>query len=86
MAVRLAELRQSLRLTQAELADLAGVRQANISRIEGRDDILVGTLARIVAALGARLSIRACFPDGKERELEFNSMTAALADLPAKSR
>jgi DNA-binding XRE family transcriptional regulator len=70
-AVRLAELRQSRGLSQAELAERVGVKQANISRIEGRDDLKVSTLAKLVAAMGATLSIRARFPDGTERELEF---------------
>ena len=69
-AVRLAELRQILGLSQGELAERTGVGQANISRIEGRDDLKISTLARIVEALGASLSIRARFPDGVERELE----------------
>jgi DNA-binding Xre family transcriptional regulator len=70
-AVRLAELRQSRGLSQAELAERVGVKQANISRIEGRDDLKVSTLAKVVEAMGATLSIRARFPDGTERELEF---------------
>ena len=70
-AVRLAELRQSRGLSQAEVAGRAGVKQANISRIEGREDLKISTLARVVAAMGATLSIRAKFPDGTERELEF---------------
>jgi DNA-binding XRE family transcriptional regulator len=69
-AVRLAELRQMLGLSQGELAERTGVRQANISRIESRSDLKVSTLAKIVAAMGASLSIRARFPDGSERELE----------------
>jgi DNA-binding XRE family transcriptional regulator len=69
-AVRLAELRQLLGLSQGELAERTGVGQANISRIESRGDLMVSTLAKIVAAMGASLSIRARFPDGSERELE----------------
>ena len=69
-AVRLAELRQYLGISQQELAERAGVGQANISRIEGRDDLKISTLARVVEAMGASLSIRARFPDGVERELE----------------
>ncbi len=69
-AVRLAELRQGLGISQADLAARAGVRQANISRIESRDDLKISTLARIVEAMGASLSIRARFPDGMERELD----------------
>jgi len=69
-AVRLAELRHLLGVSQEELASRAGVGQANISRIESRGDLKVSTLARIVEALGGSLSIRARLPDGSERELE----------------
>jgi DNA-binding XRE family transcriptional regulator len=69
-AVRLAELRQILGISQEELAERAGVGQANISRIESRGDLKISTLARVVEAMGASLSIRARFPDGIERELE----------------
>jgi DNA-binding XRE family transcriptional regulator len=75
MAVRLAELRQGRGLTQEELAERAGVKQANISRIEGRGDVLVSTLAKVVSAMGGTLSIRARFPDGTERELDFGTTT-----------
>jgi transcriptional regulator with XRE-family HTH domain len=68
-AVRLAELRQVRKLSQAEVAGRAGIKQAAIARIEGRDDILLSTLYRIVSAMGGRLSIRAEFPDGTGREL-----------------
>jgi DNA-binding XRE family transcriptional regulator len=83
--VRLAELRQGRGLSQAEVAERAGVKQANISRIEGRDDLKVSTLARVVAAMGGTLSIRAMFPDGTERELDFGGgWGLALPDRPAR--
>ena len=69
-AVRLAELRQYRGISQAELAERAGVGQANISRIEGRDDLKISTLVKVVEAMGGSLSIRARFPDGVEKELE----------------
>src|SRR5690349_1973096 len=46
--VRLSELRQLRGLSQAEVAERAGVRQANVSRIERRGDVLLTTLGRIV--------------------------------------
>ena len=74
LIVRLAELRQSRGLSQAELAEQIGVKQANVSRIEGRgDDIRVDTLARIVAAMGGTLAILARFPDGTEREIRLGT-------------
>lgn len=67
--VRLGELRQLRGLSQAELAERAGVRQANVSRIERRGDVLLTTLGRIVGGMGGSLSVRATFPDGTEREI-----------------
>ena len=85
-AVRLAELRRQRRLTQDELAERVGVKQSNIARMEGRDDIMVSTLSRVIAAMGAKLSMRACFPDGTERELAFESMTAPAPDLSTSAK
>jgi len=69
LAVRLAELRQARGLTQAELAERAGLAQGNLSRAENQDDMKIGTLQRIVTAMGASLSIVARFPDGSDWEL-----------------
>lgn len=71
LAVRLAELRQLRGLSQEELAEHAGMGQANLSRIESRDDVLISTLARILAAMGASLSIHAHFPKGKRADFEI---------------
>jgi transcriptional regulator with XRE-family HTH domain len=89
-AVRLAELRQLRGLSQGELAERAGVGQANVSRIEGRADFKVSTLARVVAALGGSLVLLARFPDGTERELQVGgrpgSPTAEGAPRKARRR
>jgi DNA-binding Xre family transcriptional regulator len=70
LAVRLAELRQARGLSQAELAERAGLAQANLSRVENQDDMKLGTLQKIVTAMGASLSIVAKFPDGSNWELK----------------
>jgi DNA-binding Xre family transcriptional regulator len=69
LAVRLAELRQARSLSQAELAERAGLTQANLSRVENQDDMKLGTLQKIVTAMAASLSIVAKFPDGSNWEL-----------------
>jgi DNA-binding Xre family transcriptional regulator len=69
LPVRLAELRQARGLTQTELAERAGLAQANLSRVENQDDMKLGTLQKIVTAMGASLSIVAKFPDGSNWEL-----------------
>lgn len=62
-AVRLNELRQRRRQTQADLADLLGTTQANISRIEHSDNLYLRTLNEYVEGLGGRLEINAVFDD-----------------------
>jgi DNA-binding XRE family transcriptional regulator len=49
----LAEIRKFAAQTQSELADRMGIGQAAVSRIEGRDDLLLSTLAEYAAAAGA---------------------------------
>lgn len=49
----LAEIRKLAAQTQAGLAERMGVKQAAVSRIEGRDDLLLSTLAEYAAAAGA---------------------------------
>jgi plasmid maintenance system antidote protein VapI len=50
-------------ISQIELAELMGVRQATISKIERRHDLSVSTLRRIVQALGGVLEVTVRFPD-----------------------
>lgn len=69
--MRLAELRESLGLTQEELGTLLDVKQAAVARLEGRADIRLGTLHRIISALGGELEIVARFPEGVVRLTQF---------------
>jgi transcriptional regulator with XRE-family HTH domain len=96
LAVRLTELRQLRGLSQEELAERAGMGQANLSRIESREDVLISTLARILSAMGASLSIHAHFPKGKRTDLQIifppaasspgASLTVQVKDQPATGR
>lgn len=49
----LAEIRKLAAQTQTGLAERMGVKQAAVSRIESRDDLLLSTLAEYAAAAGA---------------------------------
>jgi len=62
-AVRLNELRQQRKQTQAGLAELLGTTQANISRIEHTENLYLRTLSEYVEGLGGRLEINAVFDD-----------------------
>lgn len=55
---QLAELRNSKGLSQRELAELSGIQQPAISRIEsGRASPHLSTLCKLAEALGCTLSI-----------------------------
>jgi predicted transcriptional regulator len=59
----LAELRKSRKISQAKLADVLGVKQMQVSRLERRKDPRLSTLRRSVEALGGQLTLIATFPD-----------------------
>jgi transcriptional regulator with XRE-family HTH domain len=59
----LAELRRNFGVTQERLAELLDIRQAAVSKIERRDDVLLSTLTAYVRALGGELEIMARFGD-----------------------
>ena len=60
----LQELRQALDLTQKELAEKLQVNQAAVSKIENQSDIYIGTLRKILTAMGGDLKIIAHFDEG----------------------
>lgn len=59
----LQDLRKARDLTQERMAELLGVGQDNISRLEGRADMLLSTLRSYVAAMGGSLDLVIRFPD-----------------------
>ena len=59
----LRDLRQARHLTQERLAELMGVEQESVSRLERRADLLLSTLGSYVAAMGGTLRLVAEFPD-----------------------
>jgi transcriptional regulator with XRE-family HTH domain len=58
----LKELRQ---MTQVRLAEVLGVNQGAISKLERRSDMYLSTLRSYIEAMGGQLEIRAVFPDGE---------------------
>jgi DNA-binding XRE family transcriptional regulator len=59
----LQDLRQAQHLTQERMAELLGVEQENVSRLERRADLLLSTLMSYVAAMGGKLRLVAEFPN-----------------------
>ena len=58
----LSVLREASGKTQSAIARLANIDQAEVSRVEHRDDLLVSTLRKHLRALGAELELTAVFP------------------------
>ncbi len=55
--IDLAAIRRPTGLTQTELAANLGVGQAQVSKIERQDDMLISTLASYLAALGVEAKL-----------------------------
>ena len=71
----LAAVRKARALTQAQVAETLGVRQADISKLEQRPNVTLLTLARYIEATGGRLRVVA--------EYDNDSVEIELSDVPA---
>jgi DNA-binding XRE family transcriptional regulator len=67
----LGELRKYAGKTQQELADLLGISQPGLSKMESQDDMQISTLDRLVQSLGGRLELIAHMPTGDIRITQF---------------
>ena len=61
--MELAELRETLQVSQEELAKKLKVTQAAISRLERRPNPLLESIANYIEALGGRLELHAVLPN-----------------------
>lgn len=61
----LQRVRKALDLTQEQMAQLLGIGQDSVSRIESRSDMLISTLRSYIEAMGGSLMVTAEFPDGR---------------------
>ena len=73
-AMPLDQLRKAQQMTQLRLAEVLGINQGEVSKIEHRSDIRVSTLADYVGAMGGRLEIRAVFKDREVRISQFDEL------------
>ncbi len=65
----LRRLREARALTQSTIADLLGMDQSEVSRLERRSDMLLSTLKRFVQATGGELHVVVQYPDSGPVEL-----------------
>jgi transcriptional regulator with XRE-family HTH domain len=78
-AMPLDQLRKVQQMAQLQLAEILGVNQGEIAKIESRSDICVSTLAEYIEATGRRLEIRAVFNDREVRITQFEDCQANTA-------
>lgn len=57
------DVRKARSLTQEQLAKALGIKQANVSQLEKRSDLLLSTLRSYIEAMGGELHLVAEFPD-----------------------
>lgn len=59
----LRDVRKARELTQEQMAELLGIRQDSISKLEKRTDLLLSTLRSYLNAMGGSLQLIVEFPD-----------------------
>ena len=79
----LQELRQARALSQQELAEVLGLNQATVSKLERRTDMYLSSLRRFVEAMGGELEVSANFPDGKVRIQLFEDLEGEKEGMKA---
>lgn len=88
----LKDLRQAVEKTQEDLAEVLGVGQDTISRLEQRSDMLLSTLRRYVEGMGGKLELVAQFPNrppvvidhlAKDKPARTVRRTARIAEAAA---
>jgi DNA-binding XRE family transcriptional regulator len=67
----LAELRRHSGKTQQEVAEVLGISQPSLSKMEGQTDMQIGTLSRLIGSLGGTLELVAHMPGGDIRISQF---------------
>lgn len=61
--LRLEELRTHRRVTQQQIADILGVSQARVSKLEHQGDARLSSLQAYIEALGGHLEVTAVFEE-----------------------
>lgn len=68
----LAEIRKLSGKSQREVAEILGIKQPTLSKLESQSDMQISTLRRIVKALGGELEVIARLPNETVKIDQFN--------------
>jgi DNA-binding transcriptional regulator YiaG len=75
--MHLSQLRKARGLTQEAMADLLGVSQAEVSKMERRSELYIGTLRKFIEAMNGELVLAARFADGVEVPIKLTEANDA---------
>lgn len=78
----LRELRKALRCSQETVADILGVKQAEVSKMERRTDMYLSTVRRYIEAMGGHLDLIASFPHAKPVRIKELGSMELFEDTP----
>jgi predicted XRE-type DNA-binding protein len=83
----LSDLRKARKLTQERIAEMLGIKQEGVSRLEKRSDMLLSTLRNYVARMGGQLELIVRFPDRPDVLLQdLAELTTAASERPAPKK
>ncbi len=82
----LRELRKALRCSQETVADILGVKQAEVSKMERRTDMYLSTVRRYIEAMGGQLELVATFPHAKPVRIKELSSMELVDDTPVAAK
>ena len=71
----LRDLRSVQHLTQERVAELLGIEQDSVSRMERRADMLISTMSSYVEAMGGKLRLIAEFPNRRPYAVKLGDLT-----------
>jgi DNA-binding XRE family transcriptional regulator len=73
----LRDLRSVQHLTQERVAEILGVEQDSVSRMERRADMLLSTMSSYVEAMGGKLRLVAEFPNRRPYTVKLGDLSEA---------
>lgn len=82
----LRDLRQVQHLTQERVADLLGIEQDSVSRMERRADMLLSTMSSYVEAMGGKLRLVVEFPNRRPYLVKLGDLSNEGAKPPRRKR
>jgi hypothetical protein len=82
----LSEIRKGRKISQTKMAEVLGIGQIRISRLEKRKDPRLSTMQRKVAAMGGHLTVIVTFPDQEPVVLVTSQFPEKPLASPKKKR